>query len=127
MVRGGHGCPECFAGKAGVKLSVRLEDGRIIYRHLDHVRAVSRCPPVRCPPVRCAPVRRRDTGPPSAGYPRELVTSQCTAARAQQPAAVTSPPAAVTAAATAAGVRGEPRYELRNRAVLRQPDRLAYE
>ena len=124
-LRGGEGrtwLPGVLVGKAGVKLWVRLKDGRIIDRHLDHVRAVSRCPPVRCPPV-----RRRDTDPPSAGYPRELVTSQCTAARAQQPAAVTSPPATVTAAAAAGGVRGEPRYDLRNRAVLRQPDRLAYE
>ena len=101
-----------LVGRTGVKLPVRLKDGRVIHRHLDHVRSAGRSSPV-CPP--------HGASRPSAGYPRSLVTSQCMRAASPQPV-VTSPPA-VNGADLSGGAA---RYVLRDRASLRQPDRLSY-
>ena len=119
-LRGGEGqvwMPGVLVGRAGVKLSVRLEDGRVIHRHLDHVRPADR-PSAGDLSRRPSPV----VGPVCAGYSRAFVASQCMSAATVHPT-VTSPPATVTGSHASVSIT---RSALRDRASLRQPDFLSY-
>ena len=100
--------PGVLVGREGVKLSVRLGDGRVIHRHLDRVRTSGQ---------NVCNAARRNVSIPSVGYPPSCVREPSSRAAETSPSATE---------AEGDGPGGGGRYALRDRARLRPPERLSY-
>ena len=116
--------PGVLVGKSGVKLTVKLSDGRTVQRHLDLVRSAEHATmshPIRGGSNRCA--ARSDLVPPRRSDTCVPAPVPATAAGALPGGNCCSN---VPRTASPVPVR-EHRYNLRDRSLLAKPNRLTYE
>ena len=118
-VQGAAGC-KWLAGvvvqQQGVKLAVQLQDGRVIWRHLDRVRTRPGIFDADVPPPTVRVPERAAATAAAAGGPSPVSAPP----PPPPPVPPRSPPPVPRADAAAA----PPRYNLRPRETLRRPDRL---